>query len=289
MKSFVKKIFNLIQEKTGIAEISRMVAMDRRLSIAQYYNDYLYLNPKYINSNRLNKYEYSIRSQDGGDGIIKEIFNRIGTTNKKFVEFGVGDGLQNNTVSLLLSGWEGIWFEGDSDRENFTKVEKNLSHFIENKKLNLIPAFITAENVEEIFSKHKVSSDLDFLSIDIDGNDYWVWKALHMYTPRVIVLEYNAAYGPELAVVPNYNKDYVWGRTHFYGSSISALHTLAMEKGYTLVACTFLGNNAYFVRNDLIENKFDINLTTKDLFEEHKAFLLQDKKYSDKLVDTILV
>jgi hypothetical protein len=285
MKNFIKKITDIFSEKIGIAEIRRMVSMDRRLSIASYLNNFLYMNPKYTNSNRLNKYEFSIRSQDGGDGIIREIFNRIGVVNKQFVEFGVGDGLQNNTAALLLDEWKGVWFEGDP--HNYRTVEKNLKNFIDKKQLNLIPAFVTAENIEKLFVENKVGKELDFLSIDIDGNDYWVWKSIKTFKPRVVVLEYNASYGPYISVVPEYNEKYFWKRTHFYGSSISAFNKLAKDKGYTLVACTFLGNNAYFVRNDLLGDKFDKNLSAIDLYEDHKAFLLQDTKYSTKFVDVV--
>ncbi|MFH0804157.1 MAG: hypothetical protein V1896_00970 [Candidatus Zambryskibacteria bacterium] len=287
MKNFINKISNLISEKIGIAEIKRMIAMDRRLSIAKYLNDYLYQNPKYINSNRINRYEFSIHSQGGDDGIIIEIFKRIGVTNKNFVEFGVGNGLQNNTVSLLLDGWSGLWFEGDL--KNFKEVGKNLELLINQKKLSLISALITADNVESLFKENNVKNDVDLLSVDIDGNDYWVWKAIKNFKPRVVVLEYNAGYGPDLAVVQKYDKDYFWKRTHFYGSSLNALNKLAKEKGYSLVACCFSGNNAYFVRNDLIQDKFDKNLTVKDIFEEFKPFLFQNRKYSDKIIDTVQV
>lgn len=287
MKNLIKKLSNLISEKLGIAEISRMVAMDRRLFIAKYLNDYLYLNPKYKDSNRLNKYEFSICSQDGGDGIIREIFKRIGTTNKKFVEFGVGDGLQNNTVSLLMEGWNGTWFEGDSDRENNTKIKNNLKIYIESKQLKVFPAFITAENVEETFSVYGVPKEFDLLSIDIDGNDYWVWNSIKNYNPRVLVIEYNASYGPDLSIAPLYDSKYVWKRTNFYGSSLTALDKLAKQKGYHLVACSFLGNNAFFVRSDIVKGKFDITLTKNDLFEEHKPFLLQSKKYAEGLQQII--
>jgi hypothetical protein len=289
MRNLIKKIANLISEKLGIAEIKRMVAMDRRMSIANYLNSHLYSNPKYKDSNRLNKYEFSIRSQDGGDGIISEIFRRIGTTNKKFVEFGVGDGLQNNTVYLLMKGWSGVWFEGDSDRENNTKIQKNLKMYIKSKQLNVFPAFITAENVENMFTINNVPKELDLLSIDIDGNDYWVWNAIKSFKPRVFVVEYNASYGSDLSVAPLYSSTYIWKRTNFYGSSISAFDALAKKKGYLLVACSFLGNNAFFVREDLVKDKFDLNLTKNDLFEDHKAFLLQNRKYSDEFVSVVKV
>ena len=264
-----------------------MLAMERRLSIARYLHDYLYSNPKYINSNRLNKYEFSVRSQDGGDGIIREIFNRIEAKNKNFVEFGVGDGLQNNTAYLLLNGWSGLWFEGDP--KNFEKIQNNLKDFINKKQLNLVHAMIDRENVEKLFAENNVKKEIDILSIDIDGNDYWVWSSIENFKPRLVVIEYNPEYGSYISAVPKYDKNYFWKRTRFYGSSLSAFNKLAQKKGYSLVACSFLGNNAYFVRNDLMENKFDKNLSVNDLFEEHKLFLLQEPKYPNTLVETVSI
>jgi hypothetical protein len=285
MKKVIKKITTLISEKLGIGEIGRMIAMERKLSISNYLNIHLFFNTKYSNSNRLNKYEYSIRSQDGSDGIINEIFNRIGSKNKKFVEFGVGDGLQNNTSALLLEGWSGLWFEGN--KKNFSIIENNLHTYIDNNHLKVYQALINKENVEKLFSINGVEKNLDLLSIDIDGNDYWVWKSINTFKPRVLVIEYNPEYGSNISVIPEYNEDYFWKRTHFYGSSLKALNDLSKKKGYTLVACSFLGNNAFFVRDDLVNDKFDKQLTYKELYEEHKLFLLQESKYPKTFVNTI--
>lgn len=257
--------------------------MDRRLAISRYLQDYLYNNSKYTESDRLNRFEWSIYSQGGDDGIISEIFKRVGVKNRFFVEFGVGDGLQNNTITLLLSGWKGLWFEGDSG--NFKKVLQNTEIFANKGNLNVTKSMINVDNVEELFLAHKVPKEPDFLSIDIDGNDYWIWKAIVSFKPRVIVLEYNAAYGPNLSLVQRYNQDYFWKRTHFYGASLSALYVLAEEKGYSLVACNFLGNNAYFVRNDIVNGRFSKESTPEHLFEEHKVFLLQNQKYPVSLID----
>lgn len=278
MHTHIKKIFTLISEKLGVAPISRMIEMDRRLAIADYLQKHLFTNTKYTDSPRLNKYERTIYSQGGDDGIITEIFKRIGTTDSYFLEFGVGDGTQNNTVALLLQNWKGFWIEGNNTY--FNKIQKNLRQYIDSKKLQVVESFITAENIEKIFTQNYVPKEFDFLSIDIDGNDYWIWNAITNYSPRVVVLEYNAAYGPEINFIPTYSPDYVWKRTNFYGSSLSALTKLATEKGYSLVACSFLGNNVYFVRNDCLGNKFDTQLHNPIFaYEDHKAFLLQNSKY----------
>ena len=281
MKNKIKEIFSIFVEKIGIAEIVRMISMDRQLSIAKFYNDYLFNNKKYSESDRLNKYEFSVYSQGGDDGIIHEIFRRIGTTNKMFVEFGVGDGLQNNTANLLLSGWSGLWIDGSTDY--FNKIKNNLKNYLDNK-LVVINSMVYPDNVEKLFTDNKVKKDIDFLSIDIDGNDYWVWKSIVNFSPRVVVLEYNASYGPHISITQKYYKDYFWKRTNFYGSSLSGLNNLAKEKGYSLVACSFLGNNAYFVRNDLVFGKFN-NTDPIYLYESHKPFLLQKTKYQISFIE----
>ncbi len=287
MKKIIKKFFSIISEVLGIAEIRRMQAMDRRLSISRYMNDYLYHNKKYSESNRLNKFEFSVYSQGGDDGIIHEIFRRIGTTNKFFVEFGVGDGLQNNTAALLLDNWKGVWIEADPG--NCKKIEKNLNLALSKKQLTLLNDFAKKDNINNLFSLNSVSREFDILSIDIDGNDYHIWQALNDFKPRVVVIEYNAFYGTYLSLAQKYDKNYFWGRTHFYGSSLSALNKLAKQKGYLLVACNFFGNNAFFVRDDLIKNTFDRNLTVEDLFEEHKPFLLQESKYRKIFIENDII
>lgn len=278
MKYIFKKIFAVFTEKIGVMSIIRMMEMNRRLAIADYLQRHLYTNSKYTHSSRLNRFERTVYSQGGDDGIIEEIFKRIGTTTKFFVEFGVGDGLQNNTVALLFSGWKGSWIDGST--EYCKKIRKNLDEYITKKSLTITESFITAENIEILFEQNNIPKEFDFLSIDVDGNDFWIWKSITKYKPRVVVLEYNAAYGPSISFIPQYDKDYVWGRTNFYGSSLTSLCNLAKDKGYTPVACSFLGNNVYFVRNDCVKDLFAQELAEPAfIYEDHKVFLLQNTKY----------
>lgn len=175
-------------------------------------------------------------AQNKEDGIIHAIFAMIKETNKYFVEFGVEDGMECNTRYLSKHrGWSGLLMDG--------------SH--ENASINLQKEFITAENIEELFAKHNVPKEFDLLSIDIDGNDYWVWKAIENYSPRVVIMEYNACIPYNPAVTIPYKADFVWDKTEYYGASLSALVELGNAKGYTLVATDSYGVNAFFVRNDL--------------------------------------
>ena len=120
-------------------------------------------------------------------------------------------------------------------------------------QLTLLNEFITAENIEQLFHSADVPSEPTLISIDIDGNDYWVWKAIEQYRPRVFELEYNAVYPPGARWVMEYNPTHVWGGNSYHGASLESLFELGREKGYTLVACSLGGINAYFVRDDLLD------------------------------------
>ena len=146
-------------------------------------------NPDNKNKGKLNVFEFQAFSQNGEDGIIQEIFKRIGKTNKYFVEFGVENGMENNTLFLLNNNWTGLWIEGNTNYVN--QINKDFDFLISNNMLKISNTIVTAENIETIFSDNKVPHNIDLLSIDIDGNDYWVWSTIKNFSPRVVVIEYN--------------------------------------------------------------------------------------------------
>mgnify|MGYP006134958369 CR=1 FL=1 len=220
-------------------------------------------------------YEYQVFSQNGEDGILQEIFNRIGTSNKYFVEFGVGDGIENNTASLLLNGWKGSWIEG-SDKNNAI-IQKKLSKLLKSEKLNLLKSFITKNNIIDHFQNLEIPKDFDLLSIDIDGNDYWVWKALKDYSPRVVVIEYNGSLGPHLNWTMPYDENHMWGgktKGNYFGASLKALELLGNDLGYHLVGTNLSGVNAFFIRKDLVDEKlFNGPYTSESTFNKPLYFL----------------
>ncbi|MDB9433654.1 hypothetical protein [Microcystis aeruginosa] len=245
------------------------------LQIDNYLLENLHKNPKYDSPKKLNRYEFKVFSQAGEDGIISEIFNRIGTTNKFFVEFGVGNGLENNSAYLLVKGWQGYWIEGS---ERFCKsIRQSFKDLIVNQQLTLKNTFITAENIEDFFREGNVPTELDLLSIDIDGNDYWVWQAITNYRPRVVILEYNAIYPPESSWVMQYNPSHQWKYNSHMGSSLKALEKLGHQKGYKLVACSFSGVNAFFVREDLLADHFCSPFSAENHYEPARYFLCSQK------------
>lgn len=193
-------------------------------------------------------FERKVRSQNGEDGIIAALFGSIGTTNRYVVDFGVEDGSECNGAHLLRDlGWHGLLIEGD-DR-SFAALSERYSG---NDSVELEHAYVTAENVGRIFAAHKVPVELDLLSIDVDGNDYWIWKALNDYQPRVVVIEYNASHPPPERWVMAYNPQHRWRGDNYFGASLASLTALANVKGYALLATDSCGVNAFFLRRDLL-------------------------------------
>lgn len=228
--------------------------------------------PKYQDPRRLALYEAKVYSQYGEDGILAEILRRVGTTNRTFVEFGSADGMENNTVLLLRLGWNGLWMDGDE--EAITRAREYFAPEIRAKQLKAETAFITAENIEELFAAHGVPIEFDVLSIDIDYNDYHVWKALKSYKPRVVVIEYNSMFPPGVEWVAEYRPDAVWDMTSKFGASLSAMESLGRQKGYTLVGSDVVGLNAFFVRNDLVKDKFCPPFTAQNHYEPTRYWML---------------
>jgi len=188
-------------------------------------------------------YETRFLSQHGEDGVLRAIFALIGETNRYFVEFGAGDGRECNSSYLLKKGWKGLLMDG--------RPWEGLS------QQPVQQEFITAENINSIFEKHQVPETFDLLSIDIDGNDYWVWKALSpRYRPRVIVAEYNSNVGPIDSLTINYDPSFKWDGSSYYGASLAALKKLGESKGYELIGCESSGVNAFFVEKSLVKNRF---------------------------------
>jgi len=185
--------------------------------------------------NDLTEYEAQVYSQGGEDGVLEYIYDCIGTTTRSYVEFGAWNGQHlSNTANLRIhKGWSGLLMEG-SDRAERPLVKRE---------------FINAENVEALFAKYEVPETFDLLSIDIDGNDYWVWKAIESYTPRVVVVEYNILFTHDASRTIAYAADHVWDKSSYHGASLGALHKLGIEKGYSLVHTDSFAPNALFVKN----------------------------------------
>jgi hypothetical protein len=221
---------------------------------------------KYDNPKRLERYGYSTASQNEEDGMLAEIFRRIGETNRVFFEFGVGSGIQNITFNLLLSGWKGFWIE--IDQPKFEYIKSYFRGAINSKQLVVDDTHVNAENINKIINDLGIPQSIDLLSIDIDGNDYHVFKAIKNLDPRVVVLEYNPIYPPPMKIVGAYDANYKYSEETYIGASLQSLVDLLDKKGYQLVGTSIGGVNAIFVKKELAKNKFYEPATAKDLFHQ---------------------
>jgi hypothetical protein len=192
----------------------------------------------------LKNYQTRAFSQFGQDGVLQKIFEKIAPVNKQFVEFGssANDEGMGNTAYLRRFGWNGLLMN-DTDKPYGVDII--------NKKYDLKVETVTAENINELFKKYDVSELLGFLSIDVDGNDYWIWKALSdIYKPAVICIEANTYIPFERNIVQKYDIAWRWKGDAQFGSSVKALYDLGVSKGYSLIACCV--SDLIFIRNELM-------------------------------------
>jgi hypothetical protein len=265
---------DLMNKQSYILSINQLIL--RRLDtlahieVEQYLNT-LFSESKYLHGNRLEPYGFKVYSQCDEDGIIQEIFNRIGLQSSTFVEFGVQNGLENNTLKLLLQGWSGLWIEGNE--RNVVEISKRFHDVLTAGRLRIKAAFITRENINDLIGEY-FNGEIDLLSIDIDGNDIHILASIDVITPRVIVIEYNGKFTPPINVAPRYDPEYRWSGSDYNGSSLVAITNVANRKGYSLVGCNVVGSNAFFVRNDLLGERFEAPFTADNHYQPTRYFLL---------------
>jgi hypothetical protein len=204
---------------------------------------------------------FKVLSQTDEDGILLYIFSIIGTHNKKSVEICAGNGIECNSSNLIIHhGWSGLLIDG-----NDKLVEAGKEFYRRNRYTYVYPptfahAWITRDNVNDVIANAGFEGEIDLLSIDMDGNDYWIWDKIDIINPRVVVVEYQDMLGPERALTVPYRDDfnaYVYpstdGMPNFCGASLPAFVKLARRKGYRLVGRNQYCYNAFFIRNDLAE------------------------------------
>jgi hypothetical protein len=207
-------------------------------------------------SRRINDYEFKVFSQGGEDGIIQFLVSRIEIKNRTFIEFGTEDFRESNCRFLLVgSNWSG--FVVDGSPRNMERLRR--SRFYWRHSLQSKAAFITRENINSILSESGFDRELGILSVDIDGVDYFVLQELHVWQPSILIVEYNAIFGKGRAVSVPYDPSFLRTRKHFsnlyYGASLAAFVHLLAGRGYALVGVNSAGNNAFFVRKDLLNDR----------------------------------
>lgn len=221
------------------------------------------LDPHYADPRRLPLYGAQVNSQNGEDGIIGEIFRRIGTTNRRFVEIGV-DGLENNTAFLVAQGWTGWWIDSNPA---FVRILKDLPAEPWHRAVTPNVAIVTRENVDELLASLSTPAEPDLLSVDVDQNTHHVWSGIRRFRPRLVVVEYNAAIPPWSDWAAPYEPGRVWNETIDYGAGLKALELLGRTMHYSLVGCEWRGVNAFFVRDDLLGDDFAAPYTAENHFE----------------------
>jgi len=200
---------------------------------------------------------FQVFSDSDEDGILLYLLTLLGSGERRLVDIGSAGLGASNTANLIINhGWGGTLFEGDT-----ASVEKTLAEYAARGPLllpNVVGAWVTAENINELVSKHCPTGVVDLLSIDIDGNDYWIWKALDVVSPRIVVIEYQDILGPERSVVIPYDPEFSLSNypenesnNNYVGASLRAMVKLGKSKGYRFVASNVFGFNAFFVREDI--------------------------------------
>lgn len=232
---------------------------------------HLLKSQRHADPRALANFEHQVYSQNGEDGIITEIFRRIGTKKNNFIEIGVGDGLENNTAFLLSQGWTGLWMDGSP--RGAEKIRRHFTKSVSTGKLKFIESFITAENVAALVDSAGLGPEVDLLSLDVDRNTYYVWEALPHVKARVVVVEYNATMPPWLDWKVRYRADRWWDSTFYCGASLKAYELLGRKLGYSLVGCDLHGVNAFFVRSDLAEAGFLPPFTAEANYEPPRYWL----------------
>ncbi len=268
IKKFVpQKIFYFVRDAVYPEKIDVLEKRIHSLFFKQYES---LAAPRISQKDLFKNLEYKVYSKHGGDGILAHIFSKIGRTNRTFVEMGVEDGTECNTANLSLNfGWKGLLIDANEawiqKARDFYK--KKLGASSENVRMTV--GFVTAESINTIITDSGFGGPIDLLSIDIDSNDYFVWDAIKSVDPRVVVMEYNAAFGLRSLTIkydPKFHYQEAFKQNPLYfGASLTALSRLAKKKGYILVACDTHGHDAFFVKKDAAEGKFT-ELTPEEAF-----------------------
>lgn len=252
-----------------LTEYARAVSNACTLDSVRYWEQTLQ-QPRYQEPKRLLVHGHKVYSQNDEDGLLAEILRRVGAPARRFVEIGVQTGVECNSTNLLLEGWSGVWIDGGAG--HFPAIRQRFGQLIDAGRLQALCEYVTPENVNALLRAACGGNEVDVLSIDIDMADYWVWKALEL-RPRVLMIEYNASWRPPAAIVVPYDAQRRWDGTNYFGASLGALEKLGREKGYSLVGCCFAGVNAFFVRDDLVGDRFCAPFTAVNHYEPPRYYL----------------
>lgn len=194
---------------------------------------------------------YKVCSQNDEDGIIAAIFDQI--EGETFLEIGVEDGTECNTHFLALKGWRGVWMEADA--VSAASIREGLGGSEFPGKFKIVEGYARADNIAQIYDdacRFCDQDQLDFFSLDIDGNDLWVLRDMLLSgaRPSVICVEYNGKFPPPLSISVSHNDRRGWEQDDYFGASLQSFYDLLSASEYALVGCNLSGTNAFFVRLD---------------------------------------
>lgn len=206
-----------------------------------------------LEASRLQDQEFQVYSQFGEDGIIQFLTREVDVGREAFVEFGVESYHEANTRFLLFKdGWSGLVMDAQADKVR--QIRQSWYYWLHD--LTAVHALVTRDNIDAILEEHGMTGRIGLLSIDVDGVDYWIWEAIEVADPAIVVAEYNHRFGPREAVTVPYREDFDRRKAHpslcYFGASLKALCLLAERKGYAFVGCGSAGLNAFFVREDVL-------------------------------------
>lgn len=258
-KNRLKLIIDHYIFKAGIAQLHDIMLSKYLLDLKTY------------SPNPLNKRGYAVFSQFDEDGIIAEILQRLEITEGQFLELGVGDGTENNTLNLLVKNWRGLWIGGQS----LINPE-----FFQSGKLRFVKSWITAENVVKLIRENLAGyiNELDLISIDLDGNDLAVWKqVLSNWKTKVIVAEYNGRFDSQTNWSMPYSPNHTWKRDVFFGTSFRSMVTFFESVGYTVVATSLNGTNLFLVSNEYASRFNDVPSSLDEIFNPARNFLFKSR------------
>lgn len=254
MKQIIKKVLGKIGRNLAFSEkesLNSMLLLAGK-QLATTHNTYETIK-------ELSTVEFKVFSQNGEDGIIDWLVSKLPMIPKTFIEFGVENYQESNTRFLLINKyWKGLVIDGDP--ANVQAIRQDSIYWQYN--LKAVCSFITKDNINDIFKDAGFTGEIGILSIDIDGNDYWVWQAINTVNPAIIIAEYSSVLGDVYPISIPYEANFHRHKAHhsgqYAGASIAALKYLAQEKGYVFIGTNAVGVNAFFVRQDLYPLLADI-------------------------------
>jgi hypothetical protein len=218
----------------------------------------------------INRFEHRVYSQHREDGIIEHVIRVAGIADNRCVEFGFGPSECNCLNLVLKQGFTGLFIDSNNEKSSvlssyFTRTES---------RSRVLNRFLDIENINHAIGGKDFSGEIAVLSIDVDGNDYWLWDAIEVCKAKLVVIEYNASFGSDRSVSVPYDPNFVRYEKHqtgfYHGASLMALVRLGDRKGYSLIGCDSSGVNAFFLSNDLVSESLP-RVTIEKAFRHHRS------------------